>query len=445
MGVGGVILFDRDSAGFRGIYRVSASGGDPAPVIKTHLHPPFWVHFLPDGRHFLYSGASEHSEGNGIYIGSLDSSETKPLARARSRVEYAPPGYLLYLREGSLLAQPFDATTLQTTGEPLLAAERLPYFGTGWGEFSVSENGVLAYETSHSITQLVWVDRSGRELRMVGEPGENYSPRLSPDGKKLAVEISDARTGSGNLWIYDLARNTRTRFTFAPTDDDFFVWSPDGRRAAFFSYRGADKPTLYLKELSDAGEGESPLQPGFQQPTDWSSDGRFIVYRENDPRIGGDLWMLPLFGDRKPFPFVRTPFNETNARFSPNNRWVAFDSDESGRREVYVRRFEGSAEKSRVSTAGGTQPCWRRDGKELFYLAADNRIMAVTVKAGETFEAGVPTPLFKIDLVTGIYSTATSDYDVTADGQRFLVRTGGAEARSSPFIVVVNWTAGLKH
>jgi Tol biopolymer transport system component len=444
-GRGGVILFDRDSADFRGIYRVPASGGDPAPVMKTHLYPPFWVHFLPDGRHFLYHGASEQVEANGIFIGSLDSSETKLLARAWSRVEYAPPGYLLYVREGNLLAQPFDATSLHTAGEPLLVAERLPYFGTGWGEFSVSESGVLAYKTSRSITQLVWLDRSGRELETVGEPGEHDNLRLSPDGQRVAVTISDARTGIGNLWIYDLARNTRTRFTFAPREEDHLIWSSEGRRAAFFSERGTDKPTLYLKELSEAGDGESPLQPGFQQPTDWSSDGRFIVYRENDPRIGGDLWMLPLFGERKPFPFQRTPFNETNARFSPNNRWVAFDSDESGRREVYVRRFEGSVEKSRVSTAGGTQPCWRRDGKELFYLAADNRIMAVSVKAGETFAAGVPTPLFKIDSVTTIYSTATSDYDVTADGQRFLVRTGVAETRSLPITVVVNWTAGLKH
>jgi serine/threonine protein kinase/Tol biopolymer transport system component len=447
----GVILFDGNSAGFRGIYHVSAAGGAPAPLMKTNLLAPRWAHFLPDGRHFLYSGGSEQSRGkdNGIYVGSLDSTETKLLLQqASSRVEYAPPGYLLYVREGNLLAHPFDATALHTAGEPLLVAERLPYFGTGWGEFSVSGNGVLAYRAHQSITRLVWLDRSGREVGTAGEPAEHYGPELSPDGKKLAVSISDARTGSGGLWIYDLARNTRTRFTFAPTDNAFFVWSPEGRRAAFFSYRGADKPTLYLKELSDAGEGESPLQPGFQIPTDWSSDGRFIVYRENDPKIGGDLWMLPLFGERKPFPFQRTPFNETNARFSPNNRWVAFGSDESGRREVYVRRFEGAAEKSLVSTAGGTQPHWRRDGKELFYVAADKTIMAVSVTATETFKAGVPTPLFKIASMLAedsVMQVVQHDYDVTADGQRFLVNTGTAEARGLPFTVVVNWTAGLKH
>lgn len=187
-----------------------------------------------------------------------------------------------------------------------------------------------------------------------------------------------------------------------------------------------------MNKLGDVADGESSLAPGFQVPTDWSWDGRFIIYRENDPKVGGDLWIWPLFGDRKPFPFQRTPFNETNARFSPDNRWVAFDSDESGRREIYVRRLEGSVEKTRVSTAGGTQPSWRRNGKELFYLAADNRIMAVSVKMGDTFEAGIPRPLFRIDSVVGIDSVGASEYDVTADGERFLVNMAVAEARSLP-------------
>jgi eukaryotic-like serine/threonine-protein kinase len=278
----------------------------------------------------------------------------------------------------------------------------------------------------------------------VGEPNEHGTIRLSPDGQRVAVAISDARTGVGDLWIYDLARNTRTRFTSSPGDDGFFVWAPDGRRAAFFSIRGENKPTLYLKELSAVGDGESYLRAGFQVPTDWSSDGRFIVYRDNNPTIGGDLWMLPLFGERKPFPFQRTPFNETNARFSPDSQWVAFDSDESGRREVYVRHFEGSVEKFRISPAGGTQPIWRRDGKELFYLAPDNEIMAVSVKKGDTFQATIPTPLFKIESVKGTYSVMRGEYDMTADGQRFLVSSGVADARGLPLTIVVNWTAGLK-
>jgi eukaryotic-like serine/threonine-protein kinase len=361
-----------------------------------------------------------------------------------SRAEYAPPGYLLYVREGNLLAQPFDDAALRTTGEPLVVVEQLPYFATGWAEFSVSENGVLAYETKHKSSRLIWFDRTGRELGTVGEADEHYYLRLAPDGKRVGVAISDARTGIGDTWIYDLLSKRRTRFTFNPDDDGSFIWSPDGRQASFFSWRGQDKPSLYLRKLGDVGDGETPLPPGFQIPTDWSWDGRFIVYRENDPKVGGDLWVLPLFGDRKPFPFQRTSFSETNARFSPDNRWVAFDSDESGRREVYVRRFEGSAEKWPVSTAGGTQPCWRRNGKELFYLSVDSKIMAVPVKMGDTFEAGIPRPLFRIDSVMGIDAVGASEYDVTADGERFLVSMADAEARSLPITVVVNWTAELR-
>ena len=443
-GRSGVILFDVNKADFRGLYRVAASGGVPAPALKTPLFPPFWVHFLPDGRHFLYSGEDEN--GRGVYVASLDSKDTKLVlpVEVKSRVEYAPPGYLLYVRDGNLLAQPFDATALRTTGEPLVVVEHLPYFGTGWAEFSVSENGVLVHGTKHSSTRLVWFDRTGREVGSVGEADEHYGLRLSPDGKRVGIGIADARSGAGDLWIYDLSRNTRTRFTDHPDDDACFIWSPDGRQLAYFSSRGQDKPSLYLKKLDDVGDGESSLAPGFQMPTDWSREGRFIVYRENDPTVGGDLWIWPLFGDRKPFPFQRTRFNETNARFSPDTRWVAFDSDESGRREVYVRRLEGSAEKTRVSTAGGTQPSWRRNGKELFYLAADSKIMAVSVKTGDTFEAGIPRPLFRIDSVVGIYSAGASEYDVTADGERFLVNMAVAEARSLPITVVVNWTAELK-
>jgi serine/threonine protein kinase len=444
-GRSGVILFDVNKADFRGLYRVAASGGIPAPALKTPLFPPFWAHFLPDGRHFFHSGEGKQTKEKGVYVASLDSSDSKlVLPEVRSRVEYAPPGYLLYVRESNLLAQPFDAVALRTTGEPLVVVEQLPSFGTGWAEFSVSENGVLAHETKHSSTRLVWFDRTGRELGTVGEADEHYGLRLSPDGKRVGVGIADARSGAGDIWIYDLPRNTRTRFTFHPDQDDNFIWSPDGRQAAFFSWRGQDKPSLYLNKLGDVGDGESSLAPGFQIPTDWSWDGRFIIYRENDPKVGGDLWIWPLFGDRRPYPFQRTPFNETNARFSPDNRWVAFDSDESGSREIYVRRFEGSPEKTRVSTAGGTQPSWRRNGKGLFYLAADSKIMAVSVKTGDTFEAGIPRPLFRIDSVVGIDSVGTSEYDVTADGERFLVNMAVAGARGLPMTVVVNWTAELR-
>ena len=442
-GRSGVILFDVNKADFRGLYRVAASGGVPARAIKSRFYPPFWVHFLPDGRHFLYSGEDE--KGRGVYVASLDSEETKLVfPGGKSRVEYAPPGYLLYVRDGNLLAQPFDAAALRITGEPLVIVEQLPSFGTGWAEFSISENGVLAHETKHSSTRLVWFDRTGREVGSVGEADEHYGFGFHQTGRESE---SESRTPVPGLWTYGFMTCPETP-ALASRSLQMMTAISYGRpmvaRAAFFSWRGQDKPSLYVNKLDDVGDGESSLAPGFQIPTDWSWDGRFIVYRENDPKVGGGLWIWPLFGDRRPYPFQRTPFNETNARFSPDDRWVAFDSDESGRREVYVRRFEGSGEKQLVSTGGGTQPSWRRNGKELFYLAADSKIMAVSVKTGDTFEAGIPRPLFRIDLVMGIDSVGASEYDVTADGERFLVNMAVAEARSLPIPVVVNWTAELK-
>ncbi|MDQ3750188.1 MAG: protein kinase, partial [Acidobacteriota bacterium] len=221
----------------QGIYRVPAGGGVPTLLIKAAEGAfNYWVHFLPDGRHFLLFARNEKDEDSGIHVGSINSAETKLLLQARSRVEYAPPGYLLYVRESTLLAQGFDADNLRLTGEPFPVIERLYYFDkTGWAEFSVSENGTLAHMNNVWTTQLVWFDRGGREVGRVGAPGEHYDLSLSPDGQKVATAITDKQTGSGDLWIHDLARDTRTRFTVGPSDDGAAIWSPDGRRLAFFS------------------------------------------------------------------------------------------------------------------------------------------------------------------------------------------------------------------
>jgi serine/threonine protein kinase len=443
-GLDDVILFDGEVPDFRGIYRVNAGGGTPSPLLRVDGATPYWPRLLPDGQHFLFL-VNRKLDGDGIYIGSLDSQDKKFFGPAISRAEYAPPGYLLFVREGNLFAQPFDLGRLSAKGEPIVVAEQLQYFkGTGWADFSVSENGVIAFlNKSPFITRLAWFDRAGREVGAVGEPAEHYNVRLSPDGQRVGVAIADEHTAVGDLWVYDLARNTRTRVTFTKEDDDAFVWSPDGRRVAFFSWRAYDKPSLYVKELTDAGDGESPLHSGWQWPSDWSADGRFIIYRENDPTIGGDLWALPLFGERKPFAFQHTRFSETMPRFSPDGRWVAFASNESGRYELYVARFERPAEKWRVSTAGGMQPRWRREGRELVYLAPDNQFMVVTIEPGETFKSGAPSLLFKIDLdKLNSSGEMGNDYDVTADGQRFLIVVGAA-AQIAPFTVITNWTSDL--
>ncbi|MGI8640310.1 MAG: protein kinase domain-containing protein [Pyrinomonadaceae bacterium] len=437
----GTILFVVADYEKGGIYRVAAAGGAPTLLMKNdNANTNYWLHFLPDGRHFLFSTNSEQSERIGIYVGSIDSPETKQLVQIYTRAEYAPPGYLLYARDSTLLAQEFDANNLRLTGEPFAVVERLPYFDkTGWAEFSVSENGVLAYLSNTLTSRLVWFDRGGREMEQIGAAGEHYGQRFSPDGQKLAMVTVDKQTGSGDLWIHDIARDTRTRFTVGASDDSEPVWSPDGRRLAFFSCCESGKSSLRIKDLSDTtSSGQSPFQSGFNAPFDWSSDGRFIIYSQNEPTTQRDMWVLPLFEEQKPFPFLQTQFDERDARFSPDGRWVAFISNESGREEIYVTRFDQPGEKWRISTAGGRSPRWRRDGKELFYLAADKKLMSVAVKGAATFEAGTPIALFKID------SIIEGDYEVTADGQRFLINSSVTGTQSLPFTVVLNWTADLK-
>lgn len=441
----GVILY-RDQADNRDkIFRVAASGG--APAILDIKGDPFsrWVHFLPDGRHFLLcEWNAEYPSTRGIHVGSLDSTDTKLLlATAQTRVEYSQ-GYLLFAREGSLLAQPFDEKNLQLSGEPFPVVERFPYFDqTGWAEFSVSANGVLAYLIKRPPARLVWLDRTGRESGQIGALGLFGDLRLSPDGQRVALTLSDERTISGDIWIHDLARDTATRFAFGPNDDGSAVWSPDGRRLAYFSCcEGTSTPqvmaTLRVKDINDTGKGQTPLGPGFQTPMDWSPDGRLILFTQaNDGSVKPTLWVLPTDGDRAPFPFLQTQFSQVDGRFSPDGRWVAFVSDETGHNEVYVTRFDHPGEKLRVSTAGGGSPHWRRDGKELFFLAADRSLMAVAVKGGDTFEPGVPASLFRND------SILNNTFDVSADGQRFIV-SSATQTQTAPFAVVLNWTADLK-
>lgn len=324
------------------------------------------------------------------------------------------------------------------SGEPAVIVEHLPYFDkTGWAEFSVSETGTLVYSTDFGAARLAWFDRTGREVGQAGTADLYGAFSLSPDGQRLAAAVGDPRSSSGDIWIYDLARNARSRFAFGPMDESEPIWSPDGRRLVYFACCETGKSSLRIKDTADAsGEAESPLETGFLGPLDWSADGRFIIYTLGQPGGHKDLWTLPVIGDRKPFPFVQTEFNERGARFSPDGRLVAYISDESGANEVYVKRFEGAGEKWRISTSGGNSVRWRRDGRELFYISADGKLMSVTVKSGDSFEAAAPVPLFSMNLI--------GDYDVAADGQRFILATGVAHVQSMPFTIVLNWPAGIK-
>jgi len=447
----GVILFAPVPNG--PLYRVSASGGTSTPVTRfdpsrgetTHR----WPFFLPDGRHFLYLVASfgGQRDRTGIYVASLDSREESLLVRADSVMAFVPPGYLLFYRDRNLLAQRFDADRLQTAGDPFPVAEEIQYFPqTYFALFSVSENGLLLYQprSASAVSQLVWLDRTGKAEGTLGAPGDQANPRISPDGKRVALDVADPRTGNLDLWIYESTRGIPTRFTSNQGIDARPTWSPDGSRIAFMSLREGHSD-LYQKRSSGASAEEPILVSEITKyPTDWSPDGRFLLYLAFDARTNLELWVLPMGGDRKPYPFMKTTFGVSHGQFSPDGRWVAYSSNESGKWEVFVAPFPGPGGNWQVSTAGGSEPRWRRDGKELFYLAPDGKLMAVDVKESPTFEADVARPLFQTRPRQHISSGDLFSYDVSADGRRFLVNTDVGDETSTPLIAVLNWTAELK-
>ena len=442
----GVIVFSRSSA--EGLYRIPAAGGAPEPVTtldksrNEYVHA--WPHFLPDGRHFLYVAGSSAREQSAIFLGSLDSQQTRLLLDVESSVAYAPPGYLLYAREGTLVARPFDADRLELTGEAVPVVKQIGFsLGNARAHFSASETGTLLYRTSTAAadTQLVWFDRAGKQLDTVGAAGHYSDIRLSPDGKRVAFQRLDPEKGASDIWVMELARGTTSRLTFDPANDGDAVWSPDGGRVVFSSMREG-LPNLYQKLSSGAGGEELLLKTEDAKiANDWSPDGRHVLYNAAS-RQSSDLWVLPLFGERRPEPFARTDFQESGGRFSPDGRWIAYVSDESGRFEVYVQSFPASGGKWQVSDGGGASPRWRRDGRELFYLSADGKLMAVEVNgSSDTFKSEAPVPLFetRVGSISG-----DSPYDVAADGRRFLVKVLVEETAPAPVTVVLNWTTDLK-
>ena len=445
----GLIVFSRSPGD--GLYKVSATGGTPARATnldesrKETTHA--WPYFLPDGRHFLYLARSAQRENTGIYVAALDSSERKLLVNADSSAAYAPPGFLLFLRERTLMAQRFDANNLQLSGEAFPIAEQVGNNpATGRSFFSVSQTGVLTYLSSNTpSTQLIWFDRTGKQLQQVGAPAADNTLRLSPDEKQLAVARLDVPAGATDIWLIDLARNTPSRFTFDPANESGPVWSPDGSRLVFASNRsGVAK--LYQKLANGTGSDEALVKSAESAgPQDWSADGKFILYGVLSPRTSNDLWILPMFGEQKADPFIQTDFAEMQARFSPDGRWVAYTSNASGPFQVYVQSFPASGGKWQISTSGGAQPQWRHDGKELFFLSPNRKLMAVEVNgSGATFVAGVPQDLFEVrtsPLFPG--QGSSSYYAASGDGKRFLVNTLIGESGSVPLTIVLNWSAGL--
>jgi Tol biopolymer transport system component/predicted Ser/Thr protein kinase len=439
-----------------GLFRVPAAGGrvtratalDQSLGEITHRFP--W--FLPDGRHFLYTGRSSAGENTAVYVGELDSKSRRRVVVVSSNAVYSPPGYLLFLRQQTLMAQPFNADKAQTTGDPIPIAEQVVSNSAGivaQGQFSASQNGALAY-ISGSVggdTQLTWLDRSGKTVGAVATPGFVSWAAISPDGNTVAEDHPDPQTGLYDIWLHDLARGTNSRFTLNSKTNRYPIWSPDGSHIAFSSNDGL--MNVYQRAANGIAQDE-PLDKAdgrMKRPDDWSRDGRYIIEEvSNDPKTGYDIWVLPLSGDRKPFPYLNTEFNEHYAKLSPNGQWLAYVSDETKREEVYVQTFPAPGGKWQVSTNGGSRPVWSRDGKELFFIGPDQKLMAVevkndAVKGGAKFEAGVPKPLFVTHLLSGI--TFNTWFDVSKDG-RFIIPTLVTPANSEPMTVVVNWTAGLK-
>jgi serine/threonine protein kinase len=448
----GVIIFTTSGRG--PLLRISAGGGQPVAVTtlakgqSTHLAP----YFLPDGQHFLYAAQGPSVDSDGLYVASLNSGESKRLFASESNAIYAAPGYLLFIQNGVLMRRPFDLSKLEVTGDAAPVADGVA-LDFGIIAASVSDNGILVYRSgvgSNESRQLVSVDRTGKVIDQVGPPGRYIGLDWSPEGKRLAVHRHDAN--GGDIWLFELMRGTMSRFTFDPTQDNSMpVWSPAGDRIAFSAQRDG-KWGIYQKAASGTEKEELLYEsPGTEKaPMTWSPDGKYLVFEVTEAKTAWDLWVLPMMGERKAYPMMQTPFNETWAEISPNGKWIAYDSDETGRYEVYIRPFPSGEGKWQVSANGGWYPRWNKEGKELFYAdaAANGKLLSVGVNAvGAMPEFEVPKPLFDSGYVN-ISHGVHHKYAVSPDGQRFIIPRAeskvSGESKQPTITVVLNWNAGNK-
>jgi Tol biopolymer transport system component len=446
----GVIVFAKSQSP---LSQVSSEGGSvtSATTFDAAQEPVFhyWPQFLPDGEHFLYLQRSAKSKFRGIYIGSFATPETIQILATDVRGIFAQ-GHLLFIRDGLLFAQTFDVRALRLSGEPVRVADHVGFYTASYGyaAFDASASGAVVFGPALlPSSQLTWFDRDGH-LVAGGPRGGFESPRLSSDQKTVAVSVRDVQTSTSDIWVFDVTRGVTSRVTVHPSTDWFPAWMPDGAHLLFASTRDATNSSanVVYRKSAKGIEDDEPVNaqsPVLGFPDDVSLDGQFVLAHNLTMRAY-DIGAYPLVQNGRERAVLSTPFNEVQARFSPDGKWVAHASDESGRFEVYVRPFPFSAERTLVSTAGGMQPEWRHDGKELFYISADGKMMTVSVLAdAATLTAGTPRVLFAVDVVAP-NPPYPGHYAVSADGQRFLLNTVIDEPTRQTLTVILNWQAGLQ-
>jgi Tol biopolymer transport system component len=454
----GVIVFSPNVV--TGVYGVAASGGTPEPVTLLDQsrgeNSHRWPQFLPDGKRFLYFVRAANREEWGIYLGWLDPakrSERKLILKTRSNVTFVPPagtnesGHLLHVHDRTLVAQPFDPDRLQFTGDPVVLGEGISESNPAVAAQFAAASRLLIHGGLSSPEELVWFDRAGKTLSAMKSPDSTYlRPELSPDGKRLSVSALDQHTNFWDVWLIDIARGIPTRFTFGgqPLSNNA-VWSPDGRYLAFLEVRNSE--ISLDKKISDGSRPAEPLETlagsGSQTVCDWSRDGKWILVQRTSDTTGIDLWVFPTAPGAKARPLIQTKANEGCGQFSPDGKWVAFTSDESGRNQIYVQTFpEGG--KWQISKDGGVQPRWRGDGKELFYRDVEQNMVAVDIRTGTAVEAGIPKALFQAPRNNFDEVVFAINYAATRDGQKFAVITAPRGQDPEPLTAILNWTSLLK-